>query len=394
MDNLRTDIRLLSSPGVLNPYYQETSSSRLDMFRRHIGQALVMDGCELPQIFTGKEMDAARYELNASKRDQDGQVIAVIPKYLPGGGAFGILENPSRTVIYIGQNDHCLHYFTLSSHFMAGDGFGYENIFENEHLLLRDSYLPKEAVLSHSPAIQGNKYCLGVNANVAYTTQPETIEDAMMISQSLADKMTTRELRRIIINIKPHEHPVNYYGDNENNFKFMPDIGETTDEKGILAVFRPVETSTFAADMHPDHMTQVQEQHDRVIRIHPYAKIVDIDCYACSKRDMIPWTVYGQAEKYIDAIKTYWERILRIYDQYKGRYGLSPQFNTLVTTAMLHLSAHGGRVHGINSRKVRFVTRSEQPVDFLQIHVTYMAKRKTTVGFKITDRFGTLVWLN
>lgn len=384
MDNLNADIRLIGFPAVLNPFVQNTSSSRLDMYRSHVGQAVVIDGCEFPYIWTGKEMDTGRYELNGTSRDQDAQIITTIPKYpvLPGGDQ--ISENPTRTVIYRGE-DNCIHYLNLDQYFMGADGFGYRNVMENEHLLFQDSFLPKEEELCHSPAKQGNKYCLGVNANVAYMTVTDTIEDAMVISRSLAEKMTSTEVSKMTIVVRPNEHPINHYGD-AMDYKFLPDIGEYVGDDGVLCSFRPVDMGTFAADMQPENMREVQTLHDRIIKAPPGAKIVDIDFYVTKKRDQIPWSVYGQVEKYNEAIKQYWERIIEVHEQYKGKLGMSPGFSTLVARAISHTCAHGGRVKGISSRNVKFINRTEQPVDFLQIEVTYACKRKVERGFKISDK--------
>lgn len=391
MDNLRADIRLVGFPALLNPFLQNTSSSRVDMHRGHTGQSLILDGAEFPSIFTGKEYDTSRYEMCGTKRLQDAQIIAVIPKYPVRTGADPIAENPRRTVIYRGLNDDRLHYLHLDRHTKCTDGFGYENQFENAHVLSKDTFLPKEAVLSHSPAIKGKQYNLGVNANVAYMTITDTIEDAMVVSERLAEKMQSTMIKEQVITVKPNEHPLNLYGD-DIDYRFLPDIGEYVREDGTLCSFRPVDINTFAADMRPGNMKDTQPLHDRSIVIaEPGAKIIDLDFYVCSRRDSIPWQVYGQVDKYTQAIMKYWERIIEVYNQYKDKSPPSPEFNTLVYRAMSHLIAHGGRVKGIQSRKQRFVTRNEQPVEFLQIKVTYMAKHKPAagLGFKITDRHGT-----
>ena len=390
-DELNADPRLVGGPALMNPMPQMNSAARLDMFRSHLSQAVIIEGCNFPYIFTGKEMDFGRYEMQggAAEREQDGQVIAVIPKYPTRTvGLDRILENPKSTVIYRGLDDNLIHCFDINSYAAGQPGFGYVNKFKNEHLLYKDTHLPSDAILAHSNARQGNKYCLGVNLNVAYMTDVNTVKDAMYISRSAAKAMRSTAINTRTISVRANEHPINHHGD-EYSAKFLLDIGETVGEDGVFCALRPVSTETFAADMNPANLREVQALHDRVIRLPPGSKIVDLNFYTTSKRDQIPWSVYGQVEKYVEAIKIYWERIIEVHAEYSGKYRISPRFSNLVTNAMLHLSAHGGRVKGIPNKKVRFVNRTDHAVEFLQIEVTYTHPRDVGIGFKITDSHGT-----
>lgn len=395
MNNLRADIRLVGGPTILTPFTQHNSASRLDMFRSHLSQAVIVDGAEFPKIFTGKEMDFARYEMQAgaAEREQNGHVVAVIPKYpVRTTGINQIHKNPTRTVIYIGEDDNKLHCFDVTTYFQGADGFGYKNNFSNEHMLFPDTFLPKDAIISRSPARKGNQYNLGVNANVAYLSDTDTIEDAMTISRSLARRFQSLEVHTTTISVRSSEHPINHFGDDIES-KFLPDIGERVGADGILCAFRPVNTQTFAADMNPSYMRDIQSIHDRIIRVKPGSEIVDINFYPTNKRDQIPWSVYGQVEKYQEAIKTYWAKIIAVYEEYGQKHKPSPRFNTLVTKALLHSAGHGERipVKGVSPKKVRFLNKSDHPVEFLHIEVTYVVERKIEngKGFKISDRTGT-----
>jgi hypothetical protein len=394
MDNLRMDPRLLSSPHCLVPFSEKVSSSRLDMFRSQTGQTLIIDGAEFPQIFTGFEWDTGHYEMSGTTRHQDMHILEVIPKYMIRAIDGKMTKNPTRTVICRGIKDKKLHYFNLNSYYMGSDGFGYETQFKNEHLLLKDSLLEKDVTLAHSKARQGEKYCMGTNLNTAYITIPETIEDALIISESAADKLTSTAINEITINIKPNEHPINLYGDHET-YKFLPDIGEKVGEDGILFALRYVDNNSFASDMQPSEMKTIQAMHDYPIRTPPGAEILDIDFFPCPRsKDRIPWSIFAQAEPYLEASRQYWERIIAIYEQYGSKYGLSSSFNTLVTDAYMYASAYGARIRDIPHRKIQFVDRKEETVEFLQIRIVYKYKRRPgEPGFKLADRFGTFQYL-
>lgn len=389
IDNLRADPRLLSVPHCNVPLAEQVSASRLDMYRSQTGQTLIIDGAEFPQLFSGFEWNLGQYEMSGTSRPDDLQILDVVPKYLIRAFNGRLTNNPTRTVI--GKDSKgVIHYFNLNSYYMGSDGFGYETQFKNTHLLMKDSLLEKDVVLAHSKARQGEKYCTGANLQTAYLTVPETIEDALVISESAADKLTSTAIHEMIINIKPNEHPINHYGDDET-YKFLPDIGEKVGDDGILCAFRYVDQNSFASDMKPSEMKEIQAMHDHVIRTPPGAEILDIDVFPCARsRDKVPWSIFAQVEPYIDAARQYWERIIEVYEQLGGKYKLSPAFNTLVTEAYMYASAYGSRIKDIPHRKIQFVDRKEETVEFLQIRIVYKYKRRPGVpGFKLCDRYGT-----
>lgn len=391
MENLGADLRLMGASMLMNPFLANTSSARQEMFRNHLKQALVIDGCEFPKIFSGYESGLKNYEIQdgAYLREQDGQVLAIARKYPVRTGEMDRMQlNPRTTVIYRGMDDDLIHVFHIDRHHCIADGFGFENIHENEQALLPDTYIPRDMSFSHSPAIQGDRYCLGTNANVAYMTDPGTIEDAMVISESLAKRMGSLEIREMSLVVRPNEHPVNIYGEGED-VKFLPDIGETVRDDGVLCAFRPIHVETFAADMAPRVLSEIQPVQDRIIEAPAGAKIVDMTFHTAARRDQIAWSAYRQTERYIDAIKDYWRTILDVYQEYGKDYSVSPRFGTLVAQAMFCTGAYGGHVPGVSlPRGLQFMSRKDHPIEFLHIDLLYAVPRKVEHGFKITDRHG------
>lgn len=392
LNNTCADVRLLGWPTIMCPFAQHTSASRLTMLDSHLQQALILDGAEFPRIFTGFEREAGKYTFNSSRRTEDAIVLKVIPKYHTMRGDMPIKANPSFTIIYRGDRSGKLCYCTVERYTMGSNGYGYENVWHNQHVLhsITDAqsgvYLPKELLLQSSPALKGEKYCLGLNLNVCFMTLPETIEDAMYIGRSAAERMQTTELYQRSIIIRADQLPLNLYGD-ELDYKFMPDIGEFVDERGYLMALRPMNNTTYAADGDPQALREVQPANDVVLHVPPGVEIVDIDVHAHPKA-RLPGNVYGQAEKYRAGSVRYWKAIVAAYQENR-KVPLSPAFNTLATTAISRLIAAGERVPGVSFRnKVELNGRNGRPIRFLQIDVTYMRKRPLKNGFKISDRFG------
>ena len=390
--NVNADPRIVGFPAILNPFTQQDSAPRADMFRSHMSQAVSLNNPEFPKIFSGYEYDTMAFCHTGTEREHDARILAVIPKYRGQKKDGTYMKSPSKTVIYEDLETGELNYFELAEYGMGDSGFGWKLIHENSHLLEPDTYLPKETIIARTPSQQGNKYCIGINANTAFMSHPDTVEDAMLISQSFADKMKSEEVKKITISVHPGEHPINQYGSidsEEDIFKFLPDIGECVGNNGILCSFRRPSVDTFTADMSKESMHKIQPLHDRMIKIPPGSKIIDMDFYPTNQRDRIPWSVFGQAEDYVNSKLVYWERIISIIeDLSKYNKPLSPMFNTFLTRAYLHYGALGGKVAGVPTRRCKFINKGEKQIDFLEIEITYVVTRTVERGFKITDQHG------
>lgn len=387
LNNVNMDHRLLGFQAGHNSFVQNTSAGRLDMWSSHMNQAMVLEGATFPRLFSGYEQNLGDYEFSKTERDQDIVVLAVIPKYPMIHGDRNIRKNPSITVIYRGLDDNRIGYMEVDSYTKCSDGFGYENKYLNRHLLDVGQVITKDVKMVTSPIHKDGLYCPGVEAQVAYMTLEDTIEDAMLISRSLADKMTTTEIHRETITIDANQHPLNLYGD-ETEFKFLPDIGEVVGSHGLLCGFRNVTPESFISDAMPSALNIPQATHDDNYYAAPGSEILDIDFHV-AKGAKIQKYLYSQVEKYTYANHNYWQRVLAVYQEYKSKYRLSPAFNTLVTIGIQRLIAAGFSVPGTQRRsKVKLIAKSKRPIDFIQVTITYMSRRACANGFKITAKYG------
>lgn len=388
-NNLNIDPRLQGLQALLMPFGAFVSSQRGMMFASHSAQAMIPKGREMNKIFTGFEAQFGEYTNTTTKREQNIRIVANIPKYVPNVGMFPIKENPMNTVVFVGETDGMLDYFNITKYSKGADGHGYENIQENTHLLRPNQYVDKDVVFTHSPAvIDRNTYALGVNANVAYLSDQTTVEDAFCISQSFADKLTTTAIRTLNVSVRQNQIPLNLYGSKEE-YKFMPDIGEVVNETGILCGFRTPSDTTFIADVHEQALSTPYPMHDTLFYAPPGATVIDVD-FAMNRsrvqnrqhsKHMIT-----QVLKY--PIVDYYRRIVEVYVEYSRKgYKISPKMSTLVTKAISHLLAEGISVPGL-PRSSPVLTRKNEPVEFIDITITYKFENKVTNGFKLTGGDG------
>lgn len=388
----KAPVELLGAAMLVNPFADHSSSQRLMMFSNHLAQAQMIRGCEHPRIFTGYETIFGQYEFNPTERDQDIQIREVISKYQVNTGADHISDNPSFYVIYRGDTDGKVGYFTLDQHLLRSEGFGYPNKWNDAALaqLNRGNFIPKELKLSTSPAHDGSKYMQGTNLNVAYMSLPQNTEDAFIISRRAAEKLTSDIYGTISFKILPDQIPIDLYGD-EDEYKFMPDIGERVNPDGILCAMRSPTSTSIIYDMAPANLRRVQYLHDTIIYAPPGAEIIDLDITVNRNcKIKTPKDVFSQVEKYRSAVNQCYLQIWSAYLQACNE-GLSvtPAFNNLVTRALGNLLIDNVRIPTF-SRKTTKVSavRRKEPIEFIYITVTYRQKNPCRLGEKLAGRYG------
>lgn len=398
LNNVCADIRLLGMPAILCPFIQHTSSSRAEMFNSHSSQAEILNTAQFPQIFSGMEYEMGQYEYDSTRRDQDAQILAIIPRYTVANEISGIKENPSWLIIYLGLDDRKVHYITLDTYSSEKDGFGWKNTWQNINGLSSGAHLSKETVLQTHPGWDGTRWKLGTNLRVAYMTHPATNEDAMVISRTAAEKKLTRtQYHRRVINVPEGSIPVNRYGTDEDP-KFLPDIGERVADDGILCAFRRVSTTTFVADTNKAALRR-RQMHDETFSAPAGAKIINTEVYLSAFADKID-PMFAQMEKYHQGTMQYYRTILEVYHRYCSassaeRYTPSRAFNTLVTRALEQRLAMGitdnfGIVQRQKNSRIPLMGRtSEGEIQFARIIVTYVMDRVVNLGHKMSDRYGT-----
>jgi hypothetical protein len=381
LDNVSVDSRILGLQPGLYPHLKNSSGQRTDMHGSHVNQTILVDGSQFAFQFTGKEYDFGQFDINDTHREQDMIILAVVQKY-PN---INYIQQ-AHTVICKGLDDCKIHHFIVSPYTKVADGFGYENVLSNRHSLRAGEVLLKETVLSRSPINKDGAYCMGRNVNVAYMTSPHIIEDSMWISDELADNLSSSAIYKQIFVIGSNNIPINLYGD-DVNYKFLPDLGETISDYGIISAFRKTTPETFIADTMPNELTKPQAMHDMCYVAHKGAKVIDIDVQI-SRGAKISGKWYDQAKKYSDSHIKYCEEIVKVYETNRN-LECSSAFNRLVSDCMKRLIAEGRRVKNIYTKcKLGIIGRNNRPIEFMRIVVTYIEKRHMSFGYKTTGREG------
>ena len=387
IENTKADVRLLGCDVLLSPLMDKTSSQRNMMLSHHAPQAQGIHGAEQPRLMSGFESMIGQYEYNTTKRENGIQVLEPIPRFILNSGMYPLKKNPFYTIVYRDDKTGQVGYFNLEKYTMRSNGYGYENKWMNTQQLNKGNYIPPDLKLCTSPSHFGNMYMMGTNLRTAYMSLPQVTEDAFVISESAAKKLGTTSIGRLSFKILPNQIPKNLYGD-DDEYKFMPDIGETVHEDGVFcAVCTPTQDS-FIADMSKSNLCRVQHLHDTVFYLPPGAEIIDVDIFVNRKcKIKTPPEMFTQVKKYRDQINRYNITIWQAYQNaIKEGWEITPAFNTLVTRAIGNLLADNIRIPGYSKRAdVSWVKRKEA-IEFLYITVTYKKTTPVSLGWKCSNR--------
>ena len=390
LDNVSAIPQLLGLETLASPFAAHASAQRLGMLATHIPSSLTLHHSEQPRAFTGFDTKMGQYEFDPTTRDQGITILAIVPKYVPGQGAYPIKENPSTTVIYRGDRDNKVGYFNLDTYTKLADGFGYKNTIMNTSYLTKGNYVPKEVKFITSPAHHGNMYGMGVNLNTLCISLDGVTEDAFVISRSAARKLCSTAVKKATYKVSPDQYPQNAYGDS-TEFRFMPDIGEEVRDDGLLCCFRKPTANTFLSDIVDSALLEPQHLHDTSYMV-PFqgATVIDIDVNINRHyKNKIPRDAFSQVMKYKDANNIYYQRICETYREVvKEGYQITPAFNTLVFRSMAFLLAEGHRVPGYNRKANLQLVKKKDPIEFLNLDIYYQFDNIVSLGFKITGRDG------
>lgn len=369
------------------PGGHQVSSQRINMYTTSLPQALITCGVEVPQVLSGSEREFMKYTFNQTRLEQNGVTIACIPKFRINVGMNQIKYCPQYLLIYLGDDDDQVHCMWVSKYTLGTNGFGWENTIKQD-LLSPGTFIPAKTCVATSNAVQGSKYCLGVNANVCYATFPETVEDAICVSESYAKKQIAKGFRTLIVDVHKNMVPLNRYGD-DLHYKFMPDIGERIGDDGIVCGFRKVDPLTYFADLAPQSLMKYQPLNDELYFSEPGAQIIDIDVVENpSKKVTTPSYIFQQIDKYKNEAYAFYERVIQVYQQEcvaKNRR-LSPEFSTFVKYAASYLMTAKRRVLGQSRKSLVKFKKKDTPIAFIQLKITLKYDIVPSLGSKLTCR--------
>lgn len=213
------------SEELLIPSVDKTDGSRTNMVASQLNQLLILNNAEKPLVFTNFENQVGEVGRGIKYFNQDYTVKKVVV----------INDYRALLVLYL-HEDNTIHVVEFNSFMSLSESFGYTNELqdeiEEEETLEKDKWLYKNTMYDDV----GN-LTYGVNLKTTYLSfKGMTFEDAMVISESAAKKLSHTEVTKLTIVL------------NQNDI-LIGDIDVGTEIKnGIVALRRRISKDNLFGD--------------------------------------------------------------------------------------------------------------------------------------------------
>lgn len=373
-----------TSTGLAN-WCGTVSSPRQVMFGGQIGQAVVTACTMVRNNLTGDEREYGKYTFG-KKVSKTVRVEKIIDKLPPGIGGVSA-ENPLRTVIVrepetmvLGVLDVPLWHSRHQSY-----GFKYKHTKRYEELRQKDMLMEGERLTVSPNVKEGGIWGYGCEANVAFMTTPETIEDGFCASQEFLERNRFSAVKNSVVSFGSRYVALNLYGD-ENNYKPFPDIGERVKDHGIIMALRRIDDRLSIVELTPKALMEVDYEFDKRIYAAPGATVVDIDVLHNVANNKVR-SLVGTAEqpmRYYEMVSKYYAKLIDSYEQ--ARREARHNHTELTLTPELHsLIVRARERTQVNNTKL--VYRNAELDDF-RVELTYTYDVIPTIGFKFTATHG------
>lgn len=279
-----------------NPGY--ISGARSIMFTSHLKQLLNLENPDFPLVNTNYENLVGRNNTTIKKAKRDWVVEDKIYKFDGDHKLYMlILYDPEENYYHVIQKK-CVENLT--------EKFGFRYNTENlDKMEVGDEIKKGDVLYKSSSYDEDDNYCYGKNVTFMYLVDSDTIEDAIKVSESIANELLSTEIETVTVSLNDNDILCNIYGD-DDNYKAFPDIGENTIDKTVCCK-RRIYNEQLLYDFKKSNLRKIDYSNDVLALCD--GKITDINIYCNKDLDEIPDNpMYNQ-------IKAYHKNEIRYYTE-------------------------------------------------------------------------------
>jgi len=350
--------------GLMMPFNPTNSGSRKIMYGSQAEQRLGITKPDVPYVGTGYESLFGQNSSSFNKVEEDLEVIGCVAK-------FEWCPMHHYFVFAINRDNGGLRVFERKEYKHITENYGY--LLNNDMLdaLVPGNMIPKGTVIQKSNAFdEYDNRMDGKNLLTLYSSCEETMEDAIVISESASKKLSSPLIKKVSIIVNDNDIPLNLYGDIEN-YKVFPDIGEES-VNSILCGFRreKKEEALFSQSYARLRELSISDEKYTVA-----GRVVDVDVYCNAPEKLGEYEYNTQFKKYYDNNLRMANQIIDILDPYIAE-GCEMEYDLQV----LYYNCKG-----ILSGKHYF---SEREFSNIVINVTLIEEIPVLRGDKLSNRYG------
>lgn len=274
---------------------------------KHHVQHLTIDDPEFPFLFDGKENIVGEHSSFYTKTDKPYKIIRIVKKYdeLLRGKCYIALY-----FLYCKEDDS---YIVVERKEVENltESFGFD--YKNDYLDAAEEgeEVPPNTILTSSTSYDDNgNVSVGVNGRILYAVHPAVQDDAIICSESFAQRMIANNVKQITIPINENTILLNLYGD-EGEYRGLPNIGDVI-PNGVIAATRTIKETRMFSDLRDSSLRTTNEQSDQ--KFYGEGEIIDINVY-CNNPDLKTNKVTRQLVQYYTDAKWFYSEVYRTCKQ-------------------------------------------------------------------------------
>lgn len=296
---LTKDISLLGASALTRPDY--VNPMRGTMFTSHIKQAVPLENPEYPFYGTNAENTVGKHSSGYKECKHDEVVFRKIMKFddildKPMYGLVFLIDKKRKKIRVVERKE--------VENLTEIYGFHYNN--EVIDSLQEGDLVEKGTVLYKSRSYdEYMNYAYGMNVRYLYTLDAETTEDALVISESLAEKMKSPEIKTIKIPVNDNHYLLNLYGDDEH-YVPLPALGQRV-KNGIITAKRTLINNQILTDFTSDALRRINYASDELH--HGDGIVIDIDVFS-NNEDLRRTSFNSQLIDIYESEMRYYQRVM------------------------------------------------------------------------------------
>lgn len=354
----------LLGKGLQMPFAASNSGSRKLMFGTQLEHRLPLLKPEVPYIQTGYEMEFGRNSSSYIQTDEDLEVIGTVPKFswIPKHHFYAFMLN---------RENRSLHVYERKEYKHITEKYGY--LFDNTKLdsLTPGAFIPAGTTIQKSMAFdEYDNRMDGCNMLTVYSACEETMEDAIVISESASKKLASPLIKKVNIVINDNDIPLNLYGDNDI-YKIFPDIGEES-RNSILCGFRREKKEECLFSQSYSRLRELSISDERYT---VSGKVVDVNVYCNAPENLLEYEYNTQLKNYYDDNIRMCKQIVRMLQPYLDEgYTMDYDLQRLYSIS-----------NGVLNGKQYF---SERAFSNIVLEITLIEEIPVLRGDKLSNRYG------
>ena len=275
--------------GLMMPFNPSNSGSRKLMFGTQLEHRLPLLHPEVPFIQTGYENQFGTYSSSYKTATGDLEVVAIIPK-------FDWAPKHQYYIIFVDKITGLLSVIERKEYKHITENYGY--LYNNDTLDVLEvgSTINQGDVVQKSMSFdEYDNRMDGCNMLTMYAACEETMEDAIIISESASKKLASPLVKKVNIIINDNDIPLNLYGNNID-YKSFPDIGENVINSILCGLRREKkEECLFSQSYNRLRELSISDERYTVS-----GRVVDIDIFCNAPERLAEYDYNTQLKRYYD----------------------------------------------------------------------------------------------